>query len=61
MSSGATPEKPADNDDGTRQERRAEKLRRKKERMKQHGKGLARVYRDAVEKRKKEKETDREE
>jgi hypothetical protein len=57
MSSSPTPEKPADSDDGTRQERRAEKLRRKKERMKQHGKGLARVYRDAVEKRGKEKES----
>jgi hypothetical protein len=36
----------------TRQEAREEKLRKKKERMKQHGKGLAKVYRDVVEKRK---------
>ena len=35
----------------TRQEAREEKLRKKKERMKQHGKGLAKIYRDAVEKR----------
>jgi hypothetical protein len=40
--------------DGTRQERRARKLRKKKERMKQHGKGLAQMYRDVVEKREKE-------
>jgi hypothetical protein len=39
----------------TRQERREEKRRRKKERMKQHGKGLAQMYRDAVEKRRREK------
>jgi hypothetical protein len=57
MSSSPTPEKPADSDDGTRQERRAKKLRRKKERIKQHGKGLARIYRDAVEKRRKEKDS----
>jgi hypothetical protein len=36
----------------TRQEAREEKLRKKKERMKQHGKGLGKIYRDAVEKRK---------
>ncbi len=35
----------------TRQEAREEKLRKKKERMKQHGKGLIKVYKDAVEKR----------
>jgi hypothetical protein len=40
---------PADNE--TRQERRAKKRRKKKERIPQHGKGLGRVYRDAVEKR----------
>jgi hypothetical protein len=39
----------------TRQERRARKLRKKKERIKQHGKGLAQMYRDAIEKRRKEK------
>ncbi len=36
----------------TRQERRADKLRRQKARMKKHGKGLAKVYKDAVKKRK---------
>jgi hypothetical protein len=35
----------------TRQERRAEKLRRKKERMPVHGKGLGKIYENAVRKR----------
>jgi hypothetical protein len=35
----------------TRQEAREAKLRKKKAKMKQHGKGLAKVYKDAVEKR----------
>jgi hypothetical protein len=35
----------------TRQEARAEKLRKKRQKMKQHGKGLAKIYKDAVEKR----------
>jgi len=39
----------------TRQQRREEKRRKKKERMKQHGKGLAQMYRDAIEKRRREK------
>jgi len=39
----------------TRQEHREEKRRKKKERVKQHGKGLAQVYRDAIEKRRGEK------
>ena len=34
--------------EATRQERREEKRRKKKERMKQHGKGLAKTYMDAV-------------
>ena len=38
-------------DSETRQERRARKLRRKRERMPKHGKNLARVYLDAVLKR----------
>lgn len=42
-------------DEETRQERREEKRRKKKERMKQHGKGLAQMYRDAIEKRRREK------
>jgi len=47
---GSLPEK----DDGvTRQEARAEKLRKKKAKMKQHGKGLGQLYKDAVEKREK--------
>lgn len=36
----------------TRQERREKKLRRKRERIPQHGKGLVKVYKDVVEKRK---------
>jgi hypothetical protein len=36
----------------TRQQAREEKLLKKKERMKQHGKGLGKVYWDAVSKRK---------
>jgi hypothetical protein len=39
------------NNEGTRQERREKKLRKKRERMKKHGKGLARVYMDAIMKR----------
>jgi hypothetical protein len=36
----------------TRQAAREEKLRKKKNKIKQHGKGLIKVYKDAVEKRK---------
>jgi len=35
----------------TRQERREKKLRKQRERMKKHGKGLAQIYKDAVTKR----------
>jgi len=35
----------------TRQERRAEKLRKKRTQIKKHGKNLARVYMDAILKR----------
>jgi hypothetical protein len=35
----------------TKQERREKKLKKKRERIPQHGKSLARVYRDAVLKR----------
>jgi hypothetical protein len=35
----------------TRQERREERLRKKRERMPKHGKSLARIYRDAILKR----------
>ncbi len=38
-------------DEETKQERREKRLRRKRERVPQHGKSLARVYRDAVLKR----------
>ncbi|MFC1938297.1 hypothetical protein ACFLVS_07270 [Chloroflexota bacterium] len=36
------------NDMDTRQERRAKKLRKKRERMPKHGKNLARVYMEAI-------------
>ena len=39
-----------DNHQETRQERRAKRLRRKRE-MKKHGKSLAQIYRDAILKR----------
>jgi hypothetical protein len=35
----------------TRQERREKKLRKKRERVHKHGKGLATMYRDAILKR----------
>jgi len=35
----------------TRQERRGQKLNKKKERVAKHGKGMAQMYRDAVSKR----------
>jgi len=35
----------------TRQERREQKLKRKRERMAKHGKSLARIYMDAILKR----------
>ena len=40
----------------TRQERREDRLRKKKERIPKHGKGLARIYMDAILKRLKGKE-----
>jgi hypothetical protein len=40
-----------DNGVETRQERRAKKLRKKKERMKKHGKNLSTIYMNAVRKR----------
>ncbi len=45
---------PKNDDEVTRQEAREEKLRKKQAKMKQHGKGLAKIYKDAVEKRGKE-------
>jgi hypothetical protein len=44
------------NGEKTRQERREEKLRGKRERMPKHGKNLARIYMEAVLKRLKKKE-----
>ena len=45
------------NDNGdTRQERREKKLRKKKEKIPQHGRSLWQIYRDAIEKRRREKE-----
>ena len=43
------------NEEETRQERREEKRRKQKERIKKHGRGLAQMYRDAIEKRRREK------
>jgi hypothetical protein len=40
----------------TRQERREEKLRKKRDRMPQHGRTLGKVYRNAVLKRLRKKE-----
>ena len=42
---------PGKDDEATRQAAREEKLRKKKQKIKQHGKGLGKIYRDAVEKR----------
>jgi len=39
----------------TRQEKRERKIRKKREKMPQHGKTLAKIYRDAVTKRAKGK------
>jgi hypothetical protein len=38
----------------TRQEAREEKLRKKRQKIKQHGKGLGKIYRDAIAKREKQ-------
>jgi hypothetical protein len=35
----------------TRQEAREEKLRKKKSKIKQHGKGLIKIYKDAISKK----------
>ncbi|MCK4863633.1 MAG: hypothetical protein KAS25_05010 [Dehalococcoidales bacterium] len=43
------------NEEDTRQAKREEKKRKEKARIRKHGKGLGRIYRDAIEKRKKEK------
>ena len=41
----------SDNQSETRQERRERKLRKKQERIQQHGRSLVKIYRDAVMKR----------
>lgn len=38
-------------ENSTRQERREQKLRKKRERMKKHGKNLGKIYLDAIRKR----------
>lgn len=40
----------------TRQERHEKKLKKKREQMREHGKSLGKIYRDAVEKRMKKTE-----
>jgi hypothetical protein len=45
------PESESINHSETRQERREKKLRKRQERIAKHGKNLAQMYRDAVEKR----------
>jgi hypothetical protein len=48
--------KPKDNNtEETRQGAREEKLRKKRQKMKQHGKGLGKIYEDAIKKREGEK------
>jgi hypothetical protein len=41
----------SDNGEETRQERRENKLRKKRERMAKHGKNLAQIYMDSIMKR----------
>jgi len=43
-----------DNHKETRQERREKKRRKKQEQIPQHGKSLGKIYKNAVEKRKKD-------
>ena len=47
------------NEEETRQERRDERLKKKRERMPTHGKNLARVYIDAILKRLKRRRIDK--
>ncbi len=41
----------SENNEATRQERREQKLKKKKERVVVHGKSIAQIYRNAVSKR----------
>ena len=43
--------KPPDNSEQTRQERRERRLKKKQERIPQHGRSLARLYKEAIFKR----------
>jgi hypothetical protein len=43
----------------TRQERREKKLKKKRERLPQHGRSLAKIYRDAILKRLKRQKVDK--
>jgi len=43
----------------TRQERRGKKLKKKRERMPQHGRSLAKIYRDAILKRLRRRSVDK--
>jgi hypothetical protein len=45
---------PENDSEVTAQDKRAEKLRKKRAKIKQHGKGLAKMYRDVIEKRQKD-------
>jgi len=47
-------------DEETRQERREKRLKKRRERISQHGRNLARIYKDAILKRLKRKRVDRE-
>ena len=42
---------PKNDSEATRQAAREEKLRKKRQKIKQHGKGLAQIYKDAITKR----------
>ncbi|MDY6911475.1 MAG: hypothetical protein SVM79_03850 [Chloroflexota bacterium] len=42
----------------TRQERREERRLKRRQKMQHHGKGLARIYRDAIRKRLRQKESE---
>jgi len=52
-------DKQPDNDAETRQQRREKKLKKKQERMLQHGRSLARIYMDAILKRLRRKRTEK--
>jgi len=47
-------------DKETRQERREKRLKKKRERMLQHGRSLARIYKEAILKRLKRRQVDKE-